>query len=126
MGKIVKLKCGLRLALEEIPYVESVTTGIWVKAGCVDERKKESGISHFIEHMMFKGTSSRSALQLAKDTDALGAQTNAFTAKENTCYYAKSLSSNVDKVADILLEMMTDSQFAPEEMEKEKKSSWKR
>lgn len=121
MGKIVKLKCGLRLALEEIPYVESVTTGIWVKAGCVDERKKESGISHFIEHMMFKGTSSRSALQLAKDTDALGAQTNAFTAKENTCYYAKSLSSNVDKVADILLEMMTDSQFAPEEMEKEKK-----
>ncbi|MDD7408952.1 MAG: pitrilysin family protein [Anaerovoracaceae bacterium] len=121
MGKIVKLKCGLRLALEEIPYVQSVTTGIWVKAGCVDEKEKESGISHFIEHMMFKGTSKRSARQLATDTDALGAQTNAFTAKENTCYYAKSLSSNMDEVCDILLEMMTDSQFDPVEMEREKK-----
>ncbi|MGI6205531.1 MAG: M16 family metallopeptidase [Anaerovoracaceae bacterium] len=121
MGKIVKLKCGLRLALEKIPYVESVTTGIWVNAGCVDERKGESGISHFIEHMMFKGTSKHSARELATETDALGAQTNAFTAKENTCYYAKSLSSNMSEVCDILLEMMTDSQFDPKEMGREKK-----
>lgn len=121
MGKIVTLKCGLRLALEKIPYVQSVTTGIWVSAGCVDENEKERGISHFIEHMMFKGTSKRSARQIAEDTDALGAQMNAFTAKENTCYYVKSLSSNLDKAVEILLDMMTDSVFSPEEMEREKK-----
>ncbi len=121
MGKIVTLKCGLRLALEEIPYVQSVTTGIWFRAGCVNERENERGISHFIEHMMFKGTSKRTARQIAEDTDALGAQMNAFTAKETTCYYVKSLSSNLDKTCEILLDMMTDSLFAPEEMEREKK-----
>lgn len=121
MGKIVRLKSGLRLALEEIPYVESVTAGIWVKAGCVDENENERGISHFIEHMMFKGTSKRTARQIAEDIDALGAQSNAFTAKENTCYYVKSLSSNFEKTCDILIDMLTDSVFAPEEMEREKK-----
>ncbi len=121
MGKIVTLKCGLRLALERIPYVQSVTTGIWFRAGCVDENENERGISHFIEHMMFKGTSKRTARQIAEDTDALGAQMNAFTAKETTCYYVKSLSSNLDKACEILLDMMTDSLFAPEEMEREKK-----
>jgi len=121
MGKIVTLKCGLRLALEKIPYVQSVTTGIWFRAGCVDENERERGISHFIEHMMFKGTSKRSARQIAEDTDALGAQMNAFTAKETTCYYVKSLSSNLDKASEILLDMMTDSVFSPEEMEREKK-----
>ena len=121
MGKIVTLKCGLRLALEKIPYVQSVTTGIWFRAGCVDENENERGISHFIEHMMFKGTSKRTARQIAEDTDALGAQMNAFTAKETTCYYVKSLSSNLDKACEILLDMMTDSQFLPEEMEREKK-----
>ena len=121
MGKIVTLKCGLRLALEKIPYVQSVTTGIWFRAGCVDEKENERGISHFIEHMMFKGTSKRSARQIAEDTDALGAQMNAFTSKETTCYYVKSLSSNQDKACEILLDMMTDSLFAPEEMEREKK-----
>ncbi len=121
MAEIRKLKCGLRLALDRIDYVQSVTAGIWVKAGCVDEYDTHSGISHFIEHMMFKGTSSRSSRQIAVDTDALGAQTNAFTAKEYTCYYAKSLSSNLEKVCDILLDMITDSQFDPVEMEREKK-----
>lgn len=121
MGKIVTLKCGLRLALEYIPYVQSVTTGIWVKAGCVDENERERGISHFIEHMMFKGTEKRSSRQIAEDTDALGAQMNAFTSKENTCYYVKSLSSNLDKACEILLDMMTNSVFSPEEMEREKK-----
>lgn len=121
MAEIRKLKCGLRLALDRIDYVQSVTAGIWVKAGCVDEDESCSGISHFIEHMMFKGTSTRSSKQIAIDTDALGAQTNAFTSKEYTCYYAKSLSSNLEKVCDILLDMITDSQFDPVEMEREKR-----
>ena len=120
MSKIRKLNCGLRMALEENPYVQSATTGIWVKAGCVDEGESEKGISHFIEHMMFKGTSTRNARELASDMDELGAQSNAFTSKEYTCYYAKSLSSSLDKVNDILLDMVTDSVFDPAEMAKEK------
>lgn len=120
MIEIRKLNCGLRMVLEKIPYVESVTTGIWVKAGCVDEDDTCRGISHFIEHMMFKGTGARSARQIASDIDALGAQINAFTSKESTCYYVRSLSSNLDKTCDILIDMMTDSKFDPEEMKKEK------
>ena len=120
MIEIRKLNCGLRMVLEKIPYVESVTAGIWVKVGCVDEDDTCRGISHFIEHMMFKGTGARSARQIASDIDALGAQINAFTSKESTCYYVRSLSSNLDKTCDILIDMMTDSKFDPEEMKKEK------
>lgn len=120
MSEIRKLNCGLRVVLEQIPYVQSVTTGIWVKAGCVDEDDSCRGISHFIEHMMFKGTEKRSARQIASDADALGAQMNAFTSKESTCYYIKSLTSNVDKACEILIDMLTGSLFDPAEMKKEK------
>ena len=120
MIEIRKLNCGLRMVLEKIPYVESVTAGIWVKAGSVNEDDSCRGISHFIEHMMFKGTGARSARQIASDIDALGAQINAFTSKESTCYYVRSLSSNLDQACDILIDMMTDSLFDPEEMKKEK------
>ena len=120
MLKIRRLNCGLRMVLDHIPEMQSVTAGIWVNAGCVDETPENSGISHFIEHMMFKGTNTRSAREIASELDALGAQSNAFTAKENTCYYIKSLSSNLDKACDILIDMITDSVFDPVEMEKEK------
>ena len=120
MLKIRRLNCGLRMVLDHIPEMQSVTVGIWVNAGCVDETPENSGISHFIEHMMFKGTNTRSAREIASELDALGAQSNAFTAKENTCYYIKSLSSNLDKACDILIDMITDSVFDPVEMEKEK------
>lgn len=120
MSKIRTLNCGLRIALEYIPYVQSATAGIWVKAGCVDEDDSCRGISHFIEHMMFKGTGSRSARQIASDIDSLGAQINAFTSKESTCYYVRALSSNLEKTCDILIDMMADSLFASEEMAKEK------
>ena len=120
MLKIRRLNCGLRMVLDYIPEMQSVTAGIWVNAGCVDETPENSGISHFIEHMMFKGTNTRSAREIASELDALGAQSNAFTAKENTCYYIKALSSNLDKACDILIDMITDSVFDPAEMEKEK------
>ncbi len=120
MLKIRKLNCGLRMVLDYIPEMQSVTVGMWVNAGCVDETPENSGISHFIEHMMFKGTKKRSAREIASELDALGAQSNAFTAKENTCYYIKSLSSNLDKACDVLIDMMTESVFDPVEMEKEK------
>ena len=120
MSEIRKLNCGLRVVLEQIPYLQSVTAGVWVKAGCVDESDGETGISHFIEHMMFKGTAKRTARQIASDADALGAQMNAFTSKESTCYYIKSLTSNVDKACEIIIDMLTGSLFDPAEMAKEK------
>ena len=120
MNKIVKLDCGLRLALEKIPHVQSVTAGIWVKAGSVDEDDTCRGISHYIEHMMFKGTNKRTARQIASDIDALGGQINAFTSKESTCYYVRTLSSNLEKGLEVLIDMLTDSLFDPAEMAKEK------
>jgi len=116
-----KLNCGVRIIMEEIPYVQSVSIGIWVKAGSVDETPKNSGISHFIEHMLFKGTESRSAKKIAEDVDKIGGQINAFTGKEATCYYLKTLSTNIDKAADILIDMFINSKFDEEEMEKEKR-----
>lgn len=116
-----KLNCGVRIVMEEIPYVQSVSVGIWVKAGSVDETAKNSGISHFIEHMLFKGTENRSAKKIAEDVDKIGGQINAFTGKEATCYYLKTLASNVDKAADILIDMFIHSKFDEEEMEKEKR-----
>ena len=116
-----KLNCGVRIVMEEIPYVQSVSVGIWVKAGSVDETAKNSGISHFIEHMLFKGTENRSAKKIAEDVDKIGGQINAFTGKEATCYYLKTLASNIDKAADILVDMFMNSKFDEEEMEKEKR-----
>jgi predicted Zn-dependent peptidase len=116
-----KLNCGVRIVMEEIPYVQSVSIGIWVKAGSVDETAKNSGVSHFIEHMLFKGTENRSAKKIAEDVDKIGGQINAFTGKEATCYYLKTLASNIDKAADILVDMFMNSKFDEEEMEKEKR-----
>ena len=120
MIEIKKLKCGTRMVMEQIPFVNSVSVGIWVKAGAVDEDAGNAGISHFIEHMMFKGTQTRSAKQLAEDMDAIGAQMNAFTGKEATCYYVKSLASNAMAATEILLDMFLNSVFDREELEKEK------
>lgn len=115
------LNCGIRVVMEEIPYVKSVSVGIWVKAGSVDETPKNSGISHYIEHMLFKGTESRSAKKIAADVDKIGGQINAFTGKEATCYYLKTLASNIDQAADILVDMFVNSKFDEEEMEKERR-----
>ncbi len=120
MIKVRDLSCGARLVMEEIPYVKSVAIGIWVKAGAVNEQPEISGISHYIEHMLFKGTDSRSAKQIASDADRIAGQINAFTGKEATCYYIKTLSENIDRAADILLDMFINSQFDPAEMDKER------
>ncbi|MFV0518314.1 MAG: M16 family metallopeptidase [Aminipila sp.] len=115
-----KLDCGVRIVMEKIPYVQSVALGIWVKAGAVDETKNISGISHFIEHMLFKGTENRTAKKIAEDVDRIGGQINAFTGREATCYYMKTLSSNADKAAELLLDMFLNSKFDKQEMTKEK------
>lgn len=117
---IKKLECGVRVVTENISHVKSVAIGIWVKNGAVDERKEIAGISHFIEHMMFKGTEERSARQIAEDIDKIGGQMNAFTGKEATCYYVKTLNTHLYAGAEVLLDMINNSVFDSREMTKER------
>ncbi len=115
-----KLSSGIRMVMEEIPYVQSIAIGIWIKTGAVDEDEKYAGISHFIEHMMFKGTESRSAKRIAEDIDKIGGQINAFTGKEATCYYVKAIDSSYKEAADVLIDMLTRSLLDKQEMNKER------
>ena len=120
MVKTVKLDSGVRLVMEKIDYVRSVAIGIWVKAGACDESRDNAGISHYIEHMMFKGTTNRTAREIAADIDKIGGQINAFTGKEATCYYVKSTSEHYRESADVLVDMLTNTLLAPSDMKKER------
>ena len=120
MVTIKKLNCGTTVIMEKSEHVQSAALGIWVRAGASDEWDEVSGVSHFIEHMMFKGTKNRTAKQIAEDVDKIGGVFNAFTGKEATCYYIKTLSSNICKGAEILLDMLTGSKFDQEEMDRER------
>lgn len=114
------LKNGICLVYEKMPYVKSVSVGIWIKGGSMYERKEESGISHFIEHMLFKGTKNRSAKRIAEKMDFAGGQINAYTARECTCYYTKTLSENLGLSLDILSDMYYNSLFCEEDIELER------
>ena len=114
------LSSGIRIVMEQTSHVQSVAIGIWVKAGAVDEDPKYAGISHYIEHMMFKGTEKRTAREIAADIDKIGGQINAFTGKEATCYYVKAIYSNYKKAADVICDMLSNSLFDKEEMKKER------
>ncbi|MDY7038979.1 MAG: insulinase family protein, partial [Thermodesulfobacteriota bacterium] len=85
------LKNGIRIVTERMEHFESVSLGIWIDVGSRDEIKEENGISHFLEHMIFKGTRNRNTLQIAKELDAIGGLSNAFTGKEQTCFHARVL-----------------------------------
>lgn len=115
------LENGVRVVLERIPFVRSVALGIWVGTGSRYETSNVNGISHFIEHMLFKGTTTRSAKEIAETFDRIGGHMNAFTAREYTCYYAKVLDTHFDVALDVLSDMFFESVFDPVEMEKEKK-----
>jgi predicted Zn-dependent peptidase len=97
-----------------MPGVRSVTLGIFFRVGSRDEQNDEAGLSHFLEHMMFKGTAQRDALQISESFDALGALPNAFTSKETTCYYATMLDESLPGVMEILGDMVTSPLFAPD------------
>ena len=120
MVTIKKLNCGTTVIMEKSERVQSAALGIWVRAGASDEWDEVSGVSHFIEHMMFKGTKNRTAKQIAEDVDKIGGVFNAFTGKEATCYYIKTLSSNICRGAEILLDMLTGSKFDQKEMDRER------
>jgi len=114
------LKNGIRVLTRELPSVRSVSMGVWVAVGARDEVPAESGLSHFIEHMIFKGTHRRSAYQIAKEFDAIGGHTNAFTTMETTCYHAKVIDTHLDTMVDILTDIFLNSVFDPEEIDRER------
>ena len=111
---------GVRIVTRTMPYSRSVSMGVWVDVGARDESVQECGLSHFIEHMIFKGTRRRTAYQIAKEFDAIGGQTNAFTTMENTCYYARVIDSQTETLVDILTDIFVNSVFDPGEIEKER------
>ncbi len=119
MTDIVKIDNGVKIAFEHMPYVNSVAFGIWVKNGSRYESPEENGISHFIEHLMFKGTKKRSAKQIATEMDQIGGHINAFTSKEYTCYYTKALDKHFGRAVDVLADMFFNSNFNDEEIKKE-------
>jgi predicted Zn-dependent peptidase len=111
---------GVKIITEKLPYFQSITIGIWVMTGSRHENKEENGISHFIEHMLFKGTEKRGASDIAREIDSVGGILNAFTSKEYTCLYVKVLDRHLDLAIDLLLDIFLNSNFKPEEVERER------
>jgi predicted Zn-dependent peptidase len=111
---------GIRIVSHEMPEHRSVSLGIWVESGSRHETDPQNGISHFIEHLLFKGTERRSAAQIAEEMDAVGGVINAFTSKEHTCYYAKVLDENLPLAIDLLTDIFLHSSFNAEEIERER------
>lgn len=115
------LSNGIKVVAEKIPYLKSVSMGVWVANGSRNEAAFENGMSHFIEHMVFKGTKKRSAWQIAYDMDSVGGQLNAYTAREYTCFYTKTLDSHAELAMDILSDMLFEPNMAAEDMELERR-----
>lgn len=120
MHQIRTLSNGIRVVSEAIPYVKSVSIGVWVGNGSRHETLEESGVSHYIEHMLFKGTRRREAWQIAREIDAVGGQINAFTSREYTCYYTKTLDAHAPLAVDILSDMLFHSKLDASDMELER------
>ena len=111
---------GLRLVMNKMEGMLSVSAGVLVKTGSINESPEENGISHFIEHVMFKGTKNRTAFEISDHIDRIGAQINAFTSKELTCYYTKSTKEHTKNALEILSDIFFDSVFDEKELNKEK------
>lgn len=116
----ITLSNGVRILLESIPFFKTASFGIWVLNGSRHEKAEEAGASHFLEHMMFKGTASRSALDIAIQSDLLGGQLNAYTSKEYTCYYAHTLSDHAPTAFEMLCDMLTGPRMDREDVELER------
>ncbi|MDE2127732.1 MAG: insulinase family protein [Armatimonadetes bacterium] len=118
--RVTTLSNGLRVVSESVPYVRSAAVGLWAGAGSRDETPRNRGISHFIEHMLFKGTSQRTAREIASEIESRGGHLNAFTGKESTCYHARILADDCETAVDVLTDMLCNSLFMEEEIEREK------
>ncbi|TDD68713.1 insulinase family protein [Jiangella aurantiaca] len=111
---------GLRIVTEAVPTVRSVAFGIWVGVGSVEEQPAEAGATHYLEHLLFKGTPKRTALDISSAIESVGGEINAFTAKEFTCYYARVLDTDLPLAVDVVADMVTSSLIAPVDVESER------
>lgn len=114
------LDSGIRVVSETIPHVRSVSVGVWTNVGSRDEDEKRNGISHFLEHMVFKGTKKRTVRDIAQSLESVGGFLNAFTTKEQTCFYARVLDERLPRAIDVLADILQNATFDTQEMEKEK------
>ena len=121
MNEMIVFDSGLRLIVSPNPAVRSVAAGVFVGAGSAYETPEQSGISHFIEHMMFKGTANRTAFDIVNEIDSLGAQINAYTTKSSTCYYTLSRDVHAAECLDVLSDMYFNASFDGGELKKERK-----
>lgn len=110
---------GIKVISESVPYLKSFSLGFWFDVGSRDENTSNNGITHFIEHMLFKGTQKRSARQIANEIESCGGYLNAFTSKEHTCYYGRGLSSHIEKTFDVLADMVQNPAFKPSDIKNE-------
>lgn len=118
--RLTRLKNGTRIATAEMPHMESASIGLWAGVGGRHEPGQLSGIAHFIEHLLFKGTKRRNARQITEAVEGIGGYLNAFTTEDHTCYYAKACSSHLPDLCDVLTDMYLNSQFPPAEIERER------
>src|SRR5580698_2519312 len=114
------LSNGLLVLTESMPHVRSVSMGAWVGSGSRDETAPVNGISHFVEHMVFKGTTSRSAQQIAREVDTIGGNLDAFTGKEMVCFNIRVLDENVPPALEVLSDLVLHPTFTPEDLDREK------
>ncbi len=114
------LKNGIRVLTEKIGYVRSVAIGVWIDVGSRDEASNETGVSHFIEHMLFKGTKKRTAKEIASSLESVGGALNAFTGREHTCYFARILDEHLSIAVEVLADILKNSLLNPTDVEREK------
>ena len=120
MTEVVKTKSGINIIFDELENISTCSVGVFVKTGSKDEADNEAGISHVLEHMIFKGTPSRNYFQISEETDYLGSSINAHTGKEQTVYYINALSEYLNETLDILFDIVVNSTIDKDELEKEK------
>src|SRR6059036_1487237 len=120
MYQITRLPSGLVVATTEMPHRASVSLGLWVGVGGRYEPAELNGVSHFIEHLLFKGTPKRSAKEISQAVEGIGGYLNAFTSEEATCFHARASHDRFDELLDVLMDMLLDSKFDPVEIEKER------
>ena len=116
---VTTLKSGINVVTDTMPHLETASLGVWVNSGSRDERRDENGISHFLEHMAFKGTRRRSARQIAEEIEAVGGDLNAATSAETTAYYARVLKADVPLALDVLADILSEPAFDRDELTRE-------
>jgi len=111
---------GLRVVSEELPHFHSVAVGVWLNMGSRDETREENGLSHFLEHMAFKGTPRRTALEIAREIDQIGGSCNAFTCKEQTCFHGRVLAEHLDRLVDLMGDLFLNPLYSSQDLERER------